>query len=278
MNDGNDLTDLPLGRPVFMKTDYDPGVLRSISRKSGRENIGIRANSTLPFLGEDIWNCWELSWLDLNGKPVVAVAEIRVPANTPNMVESKSLKLYINSFSMTRINNPETLRQTLTRDIEGIVEGSVSIQLILPEAFGKIRITEPEGICIDHQHITVMEYSINPDLLVVDNHKRVSETLFSRLIRTNCPVTGQPDWATVCVTYTGPRICPESLLRYFVSFRQHQGFHESCVETMFCHILQKCKPEALTVWARFTRRGGIDINPFRSTEKSSGPNFPCPRQ
>jgi len=268
---------LPLGHLSSLSTSYDPDQLRAIPRQFSREDIGITPNSPLPFLGEDVWNCWELSWLDSKGKPAVAVAEIRIPATTPNMVESKSLKLYLNSFSMTRINSPEVLRQTLAQDIGQVVEGAISVALIMPEAFGKLRIMEPEGICIDRQHISVTEYSINPDLLVVDNHS-VSETLFSRLIRTNCPVTGQPDWATVCIIYTGPRIHPDSLLHYFVSFRQHQGFHESCVETMFCHILHKCAPEALTLWARYTRRGGIDINPFRSTEKSSSPNFRHPRQ
>lgn len=277
MIDGHYSTDLPLGRPALASTSYDPDQLRSVSRKTARQDIGIGENSPLPFWGEDVWNCWELSWLDSEGKPVIAVAEIRIPVTTPNMVESKSLKLYLNSFSMTRINSPETLRQTLARDIGRIVEGTVSIQLILPEAFGQLRIMEPEGICIDRQNITVTEYTINPDLLVVEKQS-VSQSLFSRLIRTNCPVTGQPDWATLCVTYTGSRIRPDSLLRYFVSFRQHQGFHESCVETMFCHILQKCRPETLTLSARFTRRGGIDINPFRSTEKSSGPNYRDPRQ
>jgi 7-cyano-7-deazaguanine reductase len=277
MNDAHYPSDLPLGRQVVSSSSYDTNQLRPIPRKIGREAIGIFSNSSLPFLGEDIWNCWELSWLDPNGKPVIAVAEIRIPVKTPNMVESKSLKLYLNSFSMTRLNSPETLRKIIARDIGRIVEGTVSVQLILPEAFGKLRIMEPEGICIDHQHIDIKEFSVSSDLLAVDNH-RVSEILFSRLIRTNCPVTGQPDWATVCVKYTGPRIRPDSLLCYFVSFRQTQGFHESCVETMFCHILEKCKPEALTLSARFTRRGGIDINPFRSTETSSSPNYRDPRQ
>jgi 7-cyano-7-deazaguanine reductase len=277
MNDGLYLHDLPLGRPAFASTSYDPDQLRPIPRKIGREDIGISTDNHLPFLGEDVWNCWELSWLDSKGKPVIAVAEIRIPATTPNMVESKSLKLYLNSFSMTRINSPETLRQTLARDISRIVKGTVSVKMILPEAFGQLRIMEPEGICIDRQDITIAEYTIHPNLLNVENHS-VSETLFSRLIRTKCPVTGQPDWATVCVTYTGPHIRPDSLLRYFVSFRQHQGFHESCVETIFFHILQKCRPQSLSLWARFTRRGGIDINPFRSTETGSSPNFRDPRQ
>jgi 7-cyano-7-deazaguanine reductase len=214
-------------------------------------------------------------WIQ-NGKPAIAVAEIRIPATTPNMVESKSLKLYLNSFSMTRINSPETLRQTLARDI-GHCGRNHLCQLILPEAFGKLRIMEPEGICIDRQNITIKEYTINPDLLAVDNHS-VSETLFSRLIRTNCPVTGQPDWATVCITYTGPRIRPDSLLRYFVSFRQTRVFMNPVWKPCFAISLERCKPEALTLSARFTRRGGIDINPFRSTETSSSPNFRDPRQ
>ena len=277
MNDNPFPKNLPLGQQLLASSEYDPKQLRSVSRKIGRKNIGISDDISLPFMGEDVWNCWELSWLNSQGKPAIAVAEIRVPAGTPNMVESKSLKLYLNSFSMTRVDSADSLREIIARDIGRIVEEHVSVQLILPEAFGKLRIIEPEGICIDRQKTTITEFSINPDLLAVEK-SRVSETLYSRLIRTNCPVTGQPDWATVCLTYSGPRIRPDSLLRYFVSFRQHKGFHESCVETMFCHILQKCQPESLTISARFTRRGGIDINPFRSTESSSGPNFRDPRQ
>lgn len=277
MNDNPFPKNLPLGQQLLASSEYDPKQLRSVSRKIGRKNIGISDDISLPFMGEDVWNCWELSWLNSQGKPSIAVAEIRVPAGTPNMVESKSLKLYLNSFSMTRVDSADSLREIIARDIGRIVEEHVSVQLILPEAFGKLRIIEPEGICIDRQKTTITEFSINPDLLAVEK-SRVSETLYSRLIRTNCPVTGQPDWATVCLTYSGPRIRPDSLLRYFVSFRQHKGFHESCVETMFCHILQKCQPESLTISARFTRRGGIDINPYRSTESSSGPNFRDPRQ
>jgi 7-cyano-7-deazaguanine reductase len=272
MNDALYPLNLPLGRKSFESTTYDPDQLRSIPRIIGRETIGISAGSPLPFLGEDIWNCWELSWLDNNGKPVVAVAEIRIPVTTPNMVESKSLKLYLNSFSMIRLSKPEALRQTIIRDIEHIVEGTVSVQLIMPDSFQKLQTVEPEGICIDHQNISVTQFDVCPDLLAADNHT-VSETLFSRLIRTACPVTGQPDWATVFLTYRGQSIRPDSLLRYFVSYRQHQGFHESCVETMFCHIMKKCRPETLSLTARFTRRGGIDINPFRSTETSSSPNL-----
>ncbi len=272
MNDTPYLTDLPLGRPVSAGSTYDPDQLRPIPRKFGRTTIGIINGRPLPFLGEDIWNCWELSWLDSNGKPAIAVAEIRIPATTPNMVESKSMKLYINSFSMTRLESPKMVRQILARDISRITEGPVFVRLILPEDFGKIPINEPQGICIDQQNINITEFRVNPDLLIVEK-QRVSETLFSRLIRTICPVTGQPDWATVYLTYTGPRIHPDSLLRYFISFRQHQGFHESCAEMMFCQIFQACKPDKLTLSARFTRRGGIDINPFRSTEISSGPNL-----
>ena len=277
MNDSHYPEDLPLGRPVSAIKTYDPEQLHSIPRMIGRKQIGIAGDGFLPFMGEDIWNCWELSWLNSDGKPAIAVAEIRIPATTPNMVESKSLKLYLNGFSMTRMSSLESLRETIARDIGRIVKEPVSVQLILPEAFGKLRIMEPEGICIDRQKIPITEFFLNPELLIVEKRK-VSETLFSRLVRTNCPVTGQPDWATVCLTYTGPRILQDSLLRYFVSFRQHKGFHESCVETMFCHILQRCRPESLTIGARFTRRGGIDINPFRSTETASGPNFRDPRQ
>ncbi|MFO8085571.1 MAG: NADPH-dependent 7-cyano-7-deazaguanine reductase QueF [Desulfobacterales bacterium] len=277
MNYTNNEKRLPLGRKSLSPETYDPAQLRAIPRRTGRDQIGLKDNNSLPFFGEDIWNCWELSWLDSKGKPAIAVAEIRIPSTTPNIVESKSLKLYLSSFGMTRIDSPESMKKILAADIGNIVKGTPSVHLILPDDFNNLQIIKPVGTCIDNHCIKSVNFTLCPHLLEVD-HDQVSETLFSRLIRTRCPVTGQPDWATVSVTYTGPRIRPDTLLHYFLGFRQHQGFHENCSEMMFCDILRVCKPDSLTLSARFTRRGGIDINPYRSTENIFGSNLRDPRQ
>lgn len=277
MNDIRKYKNLPLGRQTAFSESYDPTQLRPIPRKIGRNQAGLADNAALPFFGEDIWNCWELSWLDSGGKPDIAVAEIRIPATTPNIVESKSLKLYLNSFAMTRIQSSDNLKKILAEDIGNIVESNIRVRLIAPEDFNRLQIMEPAGTCIDYYPIKDPEFTLCPHLLETDSY-RVSETLFSRLIRTNCPVTGQPDWATVSLTYSGPRIRPAALLKYFIGFRQHQGFHENCLEIMFCDIFRHCKPETMTLSARFIRRGGIDINPYRSTEKNSLPNLRDPRQ
>ncbi len=277
MNPVHDSKALPLGRRSISPATYDPAQLRAVARKTHRDQLGLDAQSPLPFFGEDIWNCWEISWLDSRGMPGIAVAEIRIPSSTPNIVESKSLKLYLNSFGMTRIDHLNILKKTLATDIGNVVGGDISVRLILPDDFGKLQIMEPEGQCIDNRNSSPMVFEVCPDILETGS-QQVSETLFSRLVRTNCPVTGQPDWATVSVHYTGFKIRSHSLLNYLLGFRQHQGFHENCVEMMFCDILRKCRPESLTVSARFTRRGGIDINPCRSTEKIDFPNLRDPRQ
>ncbi|TYT75356.1 NADPH-dependent 7-cyano-7-deazaguanine reductase QueF [Desulfobotulus mexicanus] len=260
---------LPLGRTVEFSRQYDPSQLCPVPRSLARQTLGISTEKGLPFYGEDIWNCWELSWLDENGKPLLAVAEIRIPADSPFLVESKSLKLYLNSFNMTHISGIEELKASLIRDISGIVQAKIGLRLYMPEDFSYLRPKEPEGLCIDSLSFDAEK----PVLPETKNSKViVSEKLFSRLLRSHCPVTGQPDWATVHITYTGQSICHESLLRYVVSLREHTGFHESCAETIFCCILERCRPENLMVSARFTRRGGIDINPFRSTHSCTMPN------
>ncbi len=277
MNDIYNNKNLPLGQQVAFCESYDPTQLQPIPRKIGRNQAGIADNAALPFFGEDIWNCWELSWLDNSGKPDIAVAEVRIPATTPNIVESKSLKLYLNSFAMTRIRSSGHLKKILAEDIGNIVKSNIHVRLIAPKDFNGLQVMDPPGTCIDYYPIKNPKFIPCPHLLAIDPY-RVSETLFSRLVRTNCPVTGQPDWATVSLTYSGFRIRPEALLKYFIGFRQHQGFHENCVETMFCDILRYCKPESMTLSARFTRRGGIDINPYRSTGQTSLPNLRDPRQ
>ncbi|MCW7753506.1 NADPH-dependent 7-cyano-7-deazaguanine reductase QueF [Desulfobotulus sp. H1] len=262
------LSALPLGRTVTFSPRYDPTQLCPVPRSLARKTLGIGEKS-LPFSGEDIWNCWELSWLDPAGKPEVAVAEFRIPATSPFLVESKSLKLYLNSFNMTPVSGIAELRERLIHDVGSIVQAPVGLRIFLPHEFSKLMPREPEGQCIDTLPLNAAKAPVpevkSPDTIT-------SERLFSRLLRSHCPVTGQPDWATLHISYTGQPICHESLLRYIVSMREHTGFHESCAEALFCRILDTCNPEQLSVHARFTRRGGIDINPFRSTHEEALPN------
>lgn len=254
---------LPLGKTVSHSTLYDASQLCPVKRGSAREQIGIF--SKLPFHGEDLWTAFELSWLTGKGKPVIAVGEIIFPCTTPHIIESKSLKLYCQSFNQTRFESLEMVRDIMEKDLGRVAGGSVRIQLIPPQRFELLQVVKPEGECIDDLDIDVEHYQVSPDLLQTEEDV-VSKCLHSHLLRTNCPVTGQPDWATVVIKYQGQKIRKESLLAYLISYRQHTGFHENCVESIFTDIMNRCKPHHLTVYARYTRRGGIDINPYRSTE------------
>lgn len=257
--------DIPLGKIVTYSTQYDPELLFAVDRKPARKEIGIEGS--LPFYGEDVWTAYELSWLNSKGKPVVAIGEIIFPHTTTHIIESKSLKLYCNSFNQTRFASFEDVRQTMEKDLSVRAGGEVRVQLLAAHVFEEMCVVPAEGHCIDDLDIEIAAYEVQPELLKVGS-KEVKECLHSHLLRTNCPVTGQPDWATVVVEYQGQEILPESLLAYIVSYRQHTGFHENCVETLFVDIMHHCKPQELRVYARFTRRGGIDINPYRSTQKT----------
>lgn len=265
----------PLGRRVEYLGEYDPSLLFPIGRTVGRSELSIEA--PLPFHGVDIWNAFEVSWLGSGGLPRIAVAEIRVSADSVNIVESKSVKLYLNSFNQSRFNSVEEVSATIERDLGRAVDGDVTVSLILSAQFSVLDCRQPEGICLDGQELVVEHYSPVPTLLQT-GASHAEETLYSHLLRTLCPVTGQPDWATVTIDYSGPVIDHQGLLAYLVSFRQHQGFHESCVERIFMDIMTYCKPAQLTVGARFTRRGGIDINPVRSTIMMVFPNRRLARQ
>ncbi|HEY2344871.1 MAG TPA: NADPH-dependent 7-cyano-7-deazaguanine reductase QueF [Xanthomonadaceae bacterium] len=258
----------PLGKAVAWPDRYDPSLLFPIARAEGRAELWLRSES-LPFVGYDLWTAYELGWLDARGKPQVAIAELRVPADSPNLVESKSLKLYLNSFAQARMDSADALRTVLARDLSAAGGGEIAVAL-LPVA-DAMPVRELEGECIDDLDLDIAGYGPpDPDALRV-HEDAVDETLLSHLFRSNCPVTGQPDWASVQVRYRGPRIDREGLLRYLVSFRNHAGFHEQCVERIFVDLLACCGPEALSVYARYTRRGGIDINPWRATK-----GFPAP--
>jgi len=254
--------DIPLGKPVSHFGQYHPEHLFPVPRIEARKELGIGAKA--PFTGVDLWNAYEISWLDSRGKPRVAMGKICFPASTENIIESKSLKLYLNSFNQTRFRSAEAVASAMEKDLSRTAKGRVSVSLIFPDRFHLSEFTEPGGICVDEQDIEIDQYRVDPSFLR-SGGERVEERLFSDLLRTNCPVTGQPDWATVIIDYAGPKIDREGLLRYIVSYREHTGFHENCVERMFVDISGRCSPEKLSVYARFTRRGGIDINPFRSS-------------
>ena len=255
--------ELPLGKCVDYDAPYDPGLLFPIARASGREQLGL--SMPLPFGGCDIWNAYELSWLDPSGKPQVAWGEFRIPANSLNIVESKSFKLYLNSFNQHRFDDVATVTSTLRRDLSACVGVPLDITVHLPEQWAGLQCVEPQGTCLDDLSVQIEHYQPAPGLLRV-GPDRVTRKVYSRLLRSRCPVTGQPDWATLQIEYTGREIDPAGLLAYIVSFRLHQDFHEHCVERIFCDVLTHCAPEQLTVFARYLRRGGLDINPYRSTE------------
>ena len=253
---------LLLGQHTDYPSQYAPQLLFPIARAESRSALGIGAGA-LPFSGVDVWTGYEVSWLNPKGKPQVAVVEFTFPADSPCMVESKSFKLYLNSLNQTRLAGTDELIATLQADLSGAAGAAVAVRLL---GVAEAAIALCPGSCLDEEDVTVEVYEPQPQLLVVAGQEPVTETLYSDLLKTNCPVTGQPDWATVSITYTGPRIDRGALLSYIISFRNHQDFHEHCVERIFTDLLQRCQPQSLTVFARYTRRGGLDINPCRTTE------------
>ncbi len=260
----------PLGRASSYVDRYDPTLLFPIGRQTKREEIGVRG--TLPFLGADVWTAYELSWLNPRGKPQVALAHVTVPCETPNLIESKSFKLYLNSFNNTAFADAAAVRDTLRGDLGralwGTPEqpGTVGVRLVLPPQFDQEPIHELDGLSLDRLDVACDRYTPAPELLGANfDEAPVTETLCSNLLKSNCLVTGQPDWGSVQISYTGPQIDQAGLLQYIVSFRNHNEFHEQCVERMFMDIMQRCRPIKLSVLARYTRRGGLDINPWRSS-------------
>lgn len=256
------LTDAPLGRESAYPEQYDASLLYPIPRAVNRAPLGIR-NDALPFVGEDEWYAFELSWLDARGKPVVAVARFRLPASSPNLIESKSWKLYLNSFNQTRFDSRSAVYETLVHDLSAAAGATVSAELFGVDDERLMPCRLP-GACIDDLEVDIHDYYPNPDLIAVGDEV-VEETLHSHLLKSNCPVTGQPDWGSVMIRYRGPRLEREALLRYLVSYRQHQDFHEHCVEHLFTDLMARAHPERLLVLARYVRRGGLDISPWRGT-------------
>jgi 7-cyano-7-deazaguanine reductase len=263
----------PLGKATVYADRYDASLLFPIPRQAKRDEIGVRGDA-LPFHGVDIWNGYELSWLDPRGKPMVAVAEFRFPASTPHIVESKSFKLYLNSFAQERIDDRDTLRHTLERDLGRAAGGPVTVALHAPNELHGTPLAEPDGLLLDDQALDFDCYGPPRAGFLSAGAGRADERLVSHLLRSNCPVTGQPDWGTVQIQYRGAAIDHAGLLRYLVSFRNHTEFHEQCAERIFVDLMDRCAPEALTVYCRYTRRGGLDINPFRSTDANATPSNP----
>lgn len=266
----------PLGRATSYPEQYSPELLYAIARIDARTAAGIEAE--VPFHGTDIWNAWDLTWLDRDGVPRVGTAEIRVPADSPNLVESKSLKLYLGSFAMTGFDSRPDLAAVMTKDLSATTGGDVDVVIRDPDAADGSAVARLPGRCIDALDTRCDVYEVDPGLLDADANDIVAEDLHSHLLRSLCPVTGQPDVASISFSYRGPRIDPVALLRYVVSYRQHQDFHEACVERMFMDIRERCGAEQLSVYARYQRRGGIDINPFRSNFEAGAPNSRLWRQ
>lgn len=259
-----DHSDTSLGKETAYTDQYDPALLFPISRAKARAS-GQRDNF---FMGVDLWTAYEISWLNPQGIPQVVIGEFWFPCDSQSIVESKSFKLYLNSLIQTQYSDRETVRQLLVADLSRVTGSTVDAVLYdVSEYNGFNPIVEPQGVCLDQQPVIVDMYQPNPDFLccVVENELPVEECLYSHLLKTNCPVTNQPDWASVYINYKGPAIDRDGLLQYIVSFRQHQDFHEQCVEKIFQDITERCQPSELSVYARYMRRGGLDINPYRSS-------------
>lgn len=267
-NEGVAPEESELGKKSEYDPIYNPDKLFAIPRKIKREEINIDSDTSLPFFGYDRWNHYEVSWLNSKGKPIVAIAQITYPCESPNIIESKSMKLYFNSLNNTRFDNEFTLQETIRKDLEDKVKSHVHVKLtpignlavpVLARGFA--------GKCIDDLDIECSVYTVDPSFLKNDNSAVKEEIIYSNLLKSNCLVTNQPDWGSIQIKYTGRKINAEGLLKYIVSFRNHNEFHEQCIERIFMDIMLQCKPENLTVYGRYTRRGGCDINPVRSTEK-----------
>jgi 7-cyano-7-deazaguanine reductase len=264
----DDLAAAPLGHATDYPDTYDAGLLFAVPRAPQRRALGL--GDVLPFAGADLWTAFELTWLDRLGKPEIAIASFEVPASSPAIVESKSVKLYLGSFAQTRFADAAAVTAVIAGDLTAAVGAAVRVELLAPAKFGQLRIVELAGESLDALPVEIARYEIDPSTLLASG-AAVAETLRTDLFRSLCPVTGQPDFASIAIAYRGPRIDRGGLLRYLVSYRSHAGFHEHCAERIFVDVMAACRCEALAVEARFTRRGGVDINPFRSSTAAGLP-------
>ncbi|WP_439241551.1 NADPH-dependent 7-cyano-7-deazaguanine reductase QueF [Lonepinella sp. BR2474] len=265
MYDNNDsLKALKLGQKTEYCAIYDRTLLQPVPRSLNRDTLGITEQQPFTF-GADIWTAYEISWLNPKGLPQVAIADVEIDYRSLNLIESKSFKLYLNSFNQTKFDSFEQVQRTIQQDLAQCANGDVNVRLNSLEFYRQQEIVDFTGECIDDQDIEITDYAFNADYLQDCTHNLpVEETLVSHLLKSNCLITSQPDWGSVQIHYVGKQIDREKLLRYFISFRQHNEFHEQCVERIFTDLMRYAQPEKLTVYARYTRRGGLDINPFRS--------------
>jgi len=257
---------LPLGQKTEYISEYSADLLFPIARVDKWQEMNIESDR-LPFYGEDIWNAYEVSWLNHKGKPIVAIVEFRLPHDSPNIIESKSFKLYLNSLNQMKYGSEQEVVEILVRDLSAAAGATVSVVVRDLEAMQNLVIQTPD-YCIDDLDVEASVYHPDASLLALEEGAlQVEEKVVSHLLKSNCPVTNQPDWGSVFIEYKGPKICHESLLKYVISFREHTDFHEQCVERIFIDIMQHCKPEYLLVNARYVRRGGLDINPYRASSE-----------
>lgn len=274
----NSLKSLKLGQKTEYTSQYDRTLLQPVPRALNRDGLGITQNQ--PFtIGADIWTAYEISWLNEKGLPQVAIADVYLDYQSQNLIESKSFKLYLNSFNQSKFADFNAVQQTMQRDLSECAQGDVKVRLNPVAVYDSQKIDHLQGDCIDEQDIEITSYEFNADWLKdCVSDEIVEEKLVSHLLKSNCLITNQPDWGTLHIHYVGKKIDHEKLLRYVVSFRQHNEFHEQCVERIFCDLMHYAKPEKLTVYARYTRRGGLDINPFRSNFENLPENLRLARQ
>lgn len=272
------LSALKLGQKTEYKENYDRTLLQPVPRSLNRNGLGI--TQAQPFsVGADIWTAYEISWLNAKGVPQVAIADVEIDFRSQNLIESKSFKLYLNSFNQSKFNSLAEVQQIIQQDLQDCAKGEVKVRLNFLQNYNQQQITDFAGDCIDNLDIEINDYGFNAALLQhCTSDNQVEEILVSHLLKSNCLITNQPDWGSVQIHYVGKQIDREKLLRYLISFRQHNEFHEQCVERIFCDIMQFAQPQKLTVYARYTRRGGLDINPFRSNFESIPSNVRLARQ
>lgn len=271
-NNASALDKLTLGKTTTYSSLYDASLLQAVPRSLNRDGLNINAKA-LPFVGEDVWYGYEVSWLNSKGKPVVAIAEFRFPCTNSHIVESKSFKLYLNSLNQTKFESKDEVINCMVKDLSKTAQGKASVKLFSIEDCPTLDIAKTSHNCIDDIDIEVDSYQLDDEILKESTTSdEVNEKLVSHILKSNCLITNQPDWASLYIEYSGSKISHEALLRYIISFREHNEFHEQCVERIFCDITKYCQPNELTIYARYTRRGGLDINPFRSTQQNKAPN------
>lgn len=258
-----DLHTSPLGKTVAYTTQYDPSLLFPLERAAQRQQLSLPKE----WYGQDVWHAYELSWLAPNGCPRVAIGRFVIPHDSPNLIESKSLKLYLNSFNETTFESTTAVQETLSKDLSATAQAPVMVQIFAPHSAPTLQPVNLGGILIDEAPFSQRHPAPHAGLLRCHEHTVQDQTLVSHLLKSNCLITEQPDWGSLLVTYSGPEIDQSSLLEYIVSYRSHNEFHEHCVERIFADIWQQCQPQKLFVQALYTRRGGLDINPWRSSEE-----------